>query len=93
MTLDEVKERMLIVCRDRERAAKIKSELKLDDDCFGKYYSETEGSCDMCSMICEFDGQRDSMSGWCRKFTLQNGGTDKSEPEAEEMGADEKRRV
>jgi hypothetical protein len=84
MTLDEIKDRMLVVSRDRERAAKIKSDLKMDDDCFGKYYSDTADSCNMCNVICELDGQRDSMSGWCRKFILQFGGTDQQQTEAED---------
>ncbi len=71
MELNEIKKQMVIVSRDKERAAKMQEIFLKDDDCFGKGYSETAEPCGMCNVIVEFDGRRDCMSGWCRKFTLE----------------------
>ncbi len=81
MTLNEVKEKIMIISRDRKRASELQESLKSEDDCFGKGYSETAEPCGICNVVVEFDGRRDCMSGWCRKFTLEFG-TD--EPECED---------
>lgn len=81
MILEEVKKRITIVSRDKARADKIKESLMLPDDCFGKNYSETADPCKICNVICELDGARDSMQGFCRKFTLETTGVEESETE------------
>lgn len=84
MILDEVKERIIIVSRDKAKADKIKASLMQADDCFGKNYSEAADPCKICNVICELDGARDSMQGFCRKFTLQTIGVEEPEvPEPE----------
>jgi hypothetical protein len=80
-SLREIKERIIIVTRDAERSAKIKATLFEQDDCFGENYSEVAEPCKLCNVIVELDGHRDSMSGWCRKLTLQNEGVEPPESE------------